>query len=238
MKEHLYPLAAGLIILLVILIFTALLRGLHKGLQNADSGKRTLQATATGLLLWLLLISLGAQAGFFNRFDTIPPRIMLVIAIPTLIIVALLFSKKFYTVLLKIPPAWLFYLQSFRVLMELILWIGYKGGFVPIQMTFEWLNFDIIVGLTAPMAGFTFFGRRRFLRFEGVIWNIFGLALLLNIVTIALLSAPVPFRVFFNEPANTFVAAWPFIWIPGFIVPVALALHLFSLRQLMSRKLP
>lgn len=238
MKENLYTLAAGLIVLLTILLFTALLRGLRRGLQNARSGRRTLQVTGILLLLWLSVISVGAQVGFFGRFDTTPPRIMLVIAVPMVAIIALLFSKKFYAILLRIPPAWLFYLQSFRILMELILWIGYKGGFVPIQMTFEWLNFDIIVGLTAPMAGFTFFGRRRFLRFEGVIWNIFGLALLLNIVTIALLSAPVLFRVFFNEPANTFVAAWPFIWIPGFIVPTALALHLFSLRQLLSRKLP
>jgi hypothetical protein len=70
--------------------------------------------------------------------------------------------------------------------MELFLWLGYRAGFVPLQMTFEWLNYDIIVGLTAPMAGFSFFGRRRYHRFQAILWNIFGMALLANIVLIVM----------------------------------------------------
>ena len=120
--------------------------------------------------------------------------------------------------------------------MEIFLWLGFIVGFVPPQMTFEWLNFDIIVGITALMGGYTFFGRRRYRRFEAILWNFFGIVLLINIVLIALLSAPFPFRVFMNEPVNTFVAYFPFIWIPGFIVPFAFAMHLFSLKQLILNK--
>ena len=126
--------------------------------------------------------------------------------------------------------------NPFRIPMEIFLWLGFIAGFVPPQMTFEWLNFDIIVGITALMGGFTFFGRGRYRRFEAIIWNIFGILLLANIVLIAFLSAPFPFRVFMNEPANTMVAYFPFIWIPGFIVPFALAMHLFSLKQLILNK--
>jgi hypothetical protein len=56
--------------------------------------------------------------------------------------------------------------------------------------------------------------------------------LLFNIVIISILSTPTPFRFFMNEPANTIVAAWPFIWLPGFVVPMAFLLHVFSLKQL------
>ena len=62
-----------------------------------------------------------------------------------------------------------------------------------------------------------------------------GLALLLNIVGVAMLSVPGPLRVFMNEPANTIIAEWPFVWLPAFVVPVALWSHLLSLRQLVRR---
>jgi hypothetical protein len=39
-----------------------------------------------------------------------------------------------------------------------------------------------------------------------------------------------------NEPANTLVAQFPFILLPGVLVPLAYTLHIFSLRQLMSRQ--
>ena len=116
--------------------------------------------------------------------------------------------------------------------MELVLWLGYLGGFIPFQMTFEGLNFDILVGITAVMAGFVFFGKGRYRHFEAIIWNISGITLLLNVFLIAILSTPSPLRVFMNEPANQFIAHFPYIWIPGFIVPFALGTHLFSIKQL------
>jgi hypothetical protein len=69
-----------------------------------------------------------------------------------------------------------------------------------------------------------------------VAWNLLGIILLFNIVGIALLSAPTPFRYFMNEPANTIAATFPFILLPGFLVPLAYGLHFLSLRQLMVDK--
>ena len=62
-----------------------------------------------------------------------------------------------------------------------------------------------------------------------------GLLLLANIVVVAILSAPLPFRQFFNEPANTVIADFPWVWLPGVLVPVAYALHLLSWRQVERR---
>ena len=63
-------------------------------------------------------------------------------------------------------------------------------------------------------------------------WNLVGLALLINIVTIAVLSAPLPIRMFHNEPANTLVAFFPYIWLPTFLVQAALGGHLLVFRYL------
>ena len=65
-----------------------------------------------------------------------------------------------------------------------------------------------------------------------LVWNLMGLALLVTIVVISILSLPMPLRVFINEPANTIVTRFPFIWLPGFLVPLAYTLHLFALRKL------
>ena len=47
-----------------------------------------------------------------------------------------------------------------------------------------------------------------------------------------MLSFPGPLRVFRDGVANAIVADAPFIWLPTFLVPVAAASHLLSLRAL------
>jgi hypothetical protein len=39
-----------------------------------------------------------------------------------------------------------------------------------------------------------------------------------------------------NEPANTLVGQFPFILLPGILVPIAYGLHIFSLRQLLKQR--
>lgn len=65
-----------------------------------------------------------------------------------------------------------------------------------------------------------------------VVWNVAGIAILANIVAHALVSAPTPFQALRLEPPTTVIATVPYIWLPGFLVPLALSLHLASLRTL------
>ena len=101
-------------------------------------------------------------------------------------------------------------------------------------MTFEGRNWDILAGLTAPIFGYYCFVKKQWPKGIAIAWNIAGLALLANIVTIAVLSMPTPARIFMNEPANTIVAEFPFIWLPGILVTIAYCFHIFSLRQLLK----
>jgi len=50
------------------------------------------------------------------------------------------------------------------------------------------------------------------------------------------LSTPMPFRLFMNEPANTFVTHFPYVWLPGIHVWTALFLHVLLLRQLWRKR--
>ncbi|MEL6923166.1 MAG: hypothetical protein AAFO94_03890 [Bacteroidota bacterium] len=240
MDQTLLILAQMFLVMVVIGVVCCLYYGLNYcwssiGVEQ-ERRQLLLRYIVLGVLLWLTFLAALVRIRFFENFSSMPPRITVAVLPPLILIVYLMFSKSFAQKVLQfIPPKWLVLVQSFRIAVELILWMGLLGGFVPYQMTFEGFNYDIIVGITALLAGTAFFLRGRYRKFEVFIWNVSGLALLINIVAISFLSAPSPFRVFMNEPANTFIAYFPFIWIPGFLVPFALAMHLFSIKQIFLR---
>ncbi|GAB3836256.1 hypothetical protein [Hymenobacter jeollabukensis] len=238
MKTLLYLLAAGLFVAVVAVVLAAVLLGLRRALRGAASGnpvpRRALPLTAAALAFWLGLTAALAAAGALS-FDARPPRLLLLLPLPLLATVLLARSAAVGRLLDALPRAGLLYLQSMRVAVELVLWLLFLAGAVPRQMTFEGLNWDVLTGLTAPVVAYFCFTRRSWPWQVAVGWNVLGLALLLNIVTIALLSAPTPFRQFWNEPANVVISQFPFVWLPLFIVPVAYTSHVLSLRQLWRR---
>jgi len=181
--------------------------------------------------LWLAGISIAALQGFFADFNTVPPRMFIVLLIPIIGLILLLRNRKFTQLLEKIPLSWPIWIQSFRVVVEIFLWQLFVIHLLPEQMTFEGSNLDILVGITAPFFAYFFRHHPKVL----LAWNIAGLALLTNIVITAILSMPTPFRVFMNEPANTIVAHFPIIWLPGFLVPLAYYMHFISIIQILSR---
>jgi hypothetical protein len=115
------------------------------------------------------------------------------------------------------------------------LWALFVQNQLPVQMTFEGRNFDVLSGLSAPIIAYLI-ARQKISATGILIWNVVCLGLLLNILGIAILSMPAPLRVFMNEPANTIVASFPVSWLPGFLVPLAYGLHFFSLRQLAVKR--
>jgi hypothetical protein len=87
-------------------------------------------------------------------------------------------------------------LSVVRVPVELVLLWLYQHGQVPQLMTFEGRNFDILSGLTAPLVAWLGFCGGKINRALLIIWNLFALGLLLNIVTTAILSLETPFQQF------------------------------------------
>jgi hypothetical protein len=224
-------------IALTLICLTFVLIGVRKtfsriGITVAEANKRT-TLIALAIAGWLLLVSILSFTGFLSDFSSMPPKLMLLLPIPLILILWLTFSSRTRTFMAAVPVKWLMYLQVFRVPVEIFLWLQFLDGLTPVQMTFEGLNWDVLTGITAPIFAYICFGQDRNLRRLAIAWNIFGLLLLINIVTIALLSAPVPFRTFMNEPANTLVTIFPVSFLPLVLVPLAYALHFFSLRKLL-----
>jgi hypothetical protein len=185
-----------------------------------------------GLFVWLVLVCTTSLSGFLQNFESMPPRLLVILAPMFIAIIVLTFNKNLKEILAQIPAKNLVRIQVFRVLVEILLWLLFLENLLPNQMTFEGRNFDVVAGATAPIVAYFLASNRKGL----IVWNILGLGLLFNIVTIAILSVPGPLRYFMNEPANTIVTYFPFVLLPAFLVPLAYTLHFFSLRQLLTKQ--
>lgn len=228
-------------VLTTLIFFGLVIHHLHRALGHSafdeKKKKSILIKVNVWLLVWIMVLSGLSLSEFFSDFSSVPPRFLIIIIVPMITFVwALLFSNTTKQLLAHIPASTLINLQVFRVMVELLLWLLFIQNLLPIQMTFEGRNFDIIAGLTAPFVAYFAFSKHILSRKSVIIWNLFCLGLLLNIVLTAILSMPTPMRYFMNEPANTIIATFPFVWLAGLLVPLAYGLHFLSIRQLLHQK--
>lgn len=181
------------------------------------------------LVFWLLVPGALASQGALDRYTPLPAPALILVGVITVGTVVLAFSSFGARLAAGIPLAGLVGFQAFRVPLEWLLHELYGEGRLPVQMTYAGRNFDIVTGLLAAALAFWLWKGRR-AGWPVVVWNLLGMALLINIVTIAVLSTPVPFRYFMNEPPNLLPSTFPFVWIPTFLVQAALFGHILVFR--------
>jgi len=229
---------AGFVVLTVI-FFGLLLNEFKKALTKSDfdhqQKKKILTRLLVGLVFWAAFVSAWSLTGRMANFAMFPLNVLPILIIPLITILAITFSKTFRKIIIHVPAQNLVRLQSFRFFVEILLWALFIQNQLPVQMTFEGRNFDVLSGLSAPIVAYLI-SRQKLSPAGLLIWNVLCLGLLLNILGTAILSMPTPLRIFMNEPANTIITAFPVSWLPGFLVPLAYGLHFFSLRQLAIKK--
>ena len=199
---------------------------------GTDKPKSTLFAISIFSILgaWLLLSKTLADSNFFFDWTATPPRILFLPLTCLLTLIILNRFSKFKELILSIP-LWLpILIQSFRILVEASLWQLHRDGLIPIQMTFDGRNFDIFIGVTAPVLAFLVF-RKMISSSVILVWNFVGLGLLINVMGTAATS--IPGRLHLDWPGEplTLIGGFPYVWIPGFLAPFAVALHVISIRQ-------
>lgn len=189
-----------------------------------------------GILAGFLALSGGLAATGRLSFESRPPSAAVLILGVTLTTIALASSQLGRRVAAWAPLAMLVALQGFRLPLELVMHRAATEGVMPPQMSYSGLNFDIVTGATALLVAAALPFARRWRGPLVLAWNILGSALLLGIIVISWLSAPTPLRVFMNEPANVWVTQAPFIWLPVFLVQLALFGHIVTSRALAMRR--
>lgn len=185
-----------------------------------------------GCLLWLSVLFGLAQNAFFLKTQAVPPRFLAAVLPPFLVITGTFLSRKGRKCIDGLSLHYLTWVHTVRIGVELLLFQLFVVGQIPQAMTFEGRNWDILAGLTAPIMAMMVFQQKKWSPKVLLWWNIVALGLLINIVTTAVLSAPLPFQQLGFEQPNVGVLKPTFIWLPGFVVPVVLFSHLAAIRRL------
>ncbi len=231
--EHLpiyIPVIFGLTTLATLLLFFAVVK-------NSPAGSKA-NNILIGLIVWLIIQAvLTLQHVYSSNTHSFPPKIFLLGVLPAILTIVFLFvTKGGRNFIDHLPLLQLTWLNVIRIPVELVLYCLFLNKAVPELMTFAGRNFDILAGITAPFIAYFGFTRQNLGRGLVLVWHFIALALLANIVIIALLSAPFSIQQFaFNQP-NIAILYFPVSWLPTFIVPIVLVGHLVCIRQLLKSK--
>ena len=185
------------------------------------------------VLAWLLITAIVAASGVLRRFDATPPPFAL-LALAVGVVGIAVPCSSLGTLLVRGLPLWaLVGVQVFRFPLELLMHRAYVEGLMPVQMSYSGQNYDIVSGITAGALAL-WLGRGRAPRWVVATWSVLGFLLLVNIVTVAVVSTPL-FRWFGSERLNTFVTYPPFVWLPAVLVVGALIGHILVWRWLSAK---
>jgi hypothetical protein len=188
---------------------------------------------ALGVSGWLAFSAALGLSGFLAHFEALPPRLLLLL-VPTLALPFALGFSRTGSALSGAPLAWLVGFQAFRLPLELVMHQAALQGAMPPQMTYTGNNFDIVTGVTAIVVG-ALAARGLAPRWLIAAWNALGSLLLVVILVIAVASLPA-FGAFGHAPErlNTWVAYFPFVWLPAGLVSAAVLGHVLLWRRLLT----
>lgn len=187
------------------------------------------------LPLWIVFQSVLAFGGFYQITD--PPRLPLFGVAPAVVLIAIYFLAFRESFIDRMPVKLLTLLHTVRIPVEITLYWLFGAGLIPKVMTFEGWNYDIVSGILAVGVYIAVRIGSKYDRSILIAFNIIGLLLLINIVTIAVLSLPTAMqRLAFDQP-NRAVLYFPYIFLPTIVVPIVLFSHLAGLYKSLRGKL-
>jgi len=218
-------------------IHALILGGLWVGLSRAGFDlRRRVQiwlAIAIPFTLWLAAVwALALDGAFQPRPGGGPPLIPIAIFVPLLVFLPILLrSARIGEILDATPPSWLVGLQLYRVFGGIFLVAWAQGRLSGIFALPAGIG-DVATGLLALPAAYYLAAGWRGGRGLAIAWSIFGIADLVDAVTIGTLTTPGPLQLIVPDGPPIGAGTYPLVMIPAFAVPSSIILHALSLRQL------
>lgn len=223
----------GLSILMVLIIIFGYRNTLIKVIQDKKARNRRMIILVGFLVFWFgYLIFLSTQEILFDL--TLPPKMPILIFLPLIIIMMIFYFKNRNDVVLKaIPITYPVYYQTFRIFVELLLVFTFYKNIIPKTATFEGLNFDILMGITAPFMAYFVFRKPIKSIFLAKAWNILGILMVLFVAFIIATGFYQP-QIWGSETqlVEFEFVQMPYLLIAGFLAPSAIFMHVVSLMQL------
>jgi len=224
-------------ILLSLTMFFILIAGYSYALKTAEVSpqkrKKKLTFITVVLLAWFGYTYTLATSGVFQNLD-LPPRFVVFLIIPAFTFIGItVYRLRNSGVLTAIPPSWLIYYQSFRIVIESLFVATVGIGVLHPEVTFKGYNFDIIFALTAPFVAYLVFSRNALPQKAALYWNYLGLAVIASIIFLFLTTTYLP-SLYGSSTSmiNTEFLDFPYPLVPAFLMPSAVFVHTLSIVQL------
>jgi len=192
---------------------------------------------AAGLLSWHLYIFLLGSSGFLADLS-FPPRFVLVMILPAFLFTGFFLHKhRKSNWIQSIPYQWLPAYQSFRIIIETIFVYTVAAGLLHENVTIQGYNYDMVFASTALVVAFIAYRSKSIPKKLLVIWNYTGLVVIAIIIFLFQTTVYLP-EMYGPDtaPFPTDFGMYPYVLVPGFLMPSAVFIHVLSLVQLKNYK--
>ena len=221
------------LILLSVLMFSFILIGYRNVLiKKSKEVTKNLLLVVGAVVGWLSYVSILSGTKFLHTLE-LPPRFPLTIIIPFFAFGIIFYIKnKDNKTLQSIPLKWTALFQSFRVVVELLLFALVTEGILTRHASFDGYNFDILMGIIAPIL-FYLIVNNKIGKKPLIALNILGIVMVLFVGFIVATTMYFP-QIWGSEVQLT---SFEFIDMPNllvacFLAPMAIFIHIVSLIQL------
>jgi len=220
---------------LAVLVLLCLIgfRAIKGTFGNTPKAKRKKTVLVASLLAWQIYILALGQTELLNNFE-LPPRFVILLIFPAFLFTAIfIYKNRNNSWLHHIPKSWLIYIQGFRIAVETLFVFSVAEGILHPNVTIEGYNYDMLLGLSAPVVAFLAFGRKIISENMVIVWNYLGLLVLASVIFVFVTTIFVP--QFYGSPVNLMpieFTYYPYTLVAGFLMPVAVFIHVLSIVQL------
>lgn len=233
MLETGYILLTATMAIIIVIGYRAILTKLN--IEKSVIQKR-LTYVIIPMLLWFTYVFVLTKSGFLANFD-FPPRFPILLIFPLFIFTGVfLYRHRNSEILHAIPKSWAVYYQTFRIGIESLFVASLPFGILPTQVTFQGYNYDIVFAMTAPVVAFLVFNKKILPQKIALAWNYLGLIVISFIIFLFVTTTYFP-SVWGSETTltNVRITEFPFMLVPGFLMPSAVFMHVLSIIQLSKK---
>lgn len=219
------------LIMVILLVWTVYQIQKKRGLKPTTA----IQYLMLILVIWFSYLFNLSLSGFLTELQ-LPPRLPLFIFLPFAIFSIIFYRRAVKSTWIKhIPLHWLAFPQAFRILVEILLLYTFYAQIIPKEATFEGLNFDVLMGISAPFVGYYLLKNPNPSMKFATFWNILGILMILFVAFIIGSSFYNP-QIWGHDTmmVSTDFVKFPYLLVAGFLAPLGIFMHIISLAKIKS----
>lgn len=219
---------------LVLSVAGIVIYGSTAPIKNRSTRMISIWIISALLVFWVGQALILGRIGFFQVDQTTmpPPAVAIAAVLPILVGLALFYLwDTFRRIIFSIPLHWMIGIQFLRVTGGSFL-ILYSLGLLPGTFGLPSGIGDTVTGTLAIPVAYLYFKRKSWSHKVATAWNYLGLAELLMLVPLGILTSPTSFQLLALDNPNYLTTNWPVVLAPIFHVPIGILMHFYTIAML------